>query len=432
MAAELAPAMGFAYPRDARMTAPFAEAAFLLFLCLIFVSLQPFATRDPAQLASGESGFPGAGDMLRQFSYLAAFVLILMSALHAGGTKVLACLSPTFAALLGWCVLSATWAAAPDVTFRRAVLEGVVVVSAMMGVAALGPDRSLALLRSTLGVILVINWFSIALVHNAVHQPGEIDPQLIGNWRGMFFHKNIAGSVSAITAILFFFEAWRTRRLANVFLFLAAVGFTVMTRSKSSLGLLPLALAAGAIYRVAWQRGIDRAIVMTTVALAGFLGLVLLAIESGLIAHFLSDPTELTGRTQIWQGEFAFIRDHLALGSGFGSFADTGAASPLRNYVAAAWVQNESHGHNAYLQMLVTIGLPGFLLAMLVFVALPMREFLRFEANRLDIKAALFAIFVFMILHNVLESDFLEGDGPAWVAFLLTLGVLRQLRSTPA
>ena len=33
-------------------------------------------------------------------------------------------------------------------------------------------------------------------------------------------------------------------------------------------------------------------------------------------------------------------------------------------------------------------------------------------------------MFVFIILHNFVESDFLEGDGPAWVAFVLVLACL--------
>jgi exopolysaccharide production protein ExoQ len=38
-----------------------------------------------------------------------------------------------------------------------------------------------------------------------------------------------------------------------------------------------------------------------------------------------------------------------------------------------------------------------------------------------------------MLLHNFLESDFLEGDGAAWVAFLLMLAMLRRVRhETPA
>ena len=118
------------------------------------------------------------------------------------------------------------------------------------------------------------------------------------------------------------------------------------------------------------------------------------------------------------------------LGAGFGSFADTGAASLLHAYVADKWVQNISHGHNAYLQMLVTIGLPGFALAILVFLLAPACAFWRFDPARAGIKAVLVAIFVFMVLHNFLESDFLEGDDPAWVAFLLMLAMQRDLDQT--
>ena len=38
----------------------------------------------------------------------------------------------------------------------------------------------------------------------------------------------------------------------------------------------------------------------------------------------------------------------------------------------------------------------------------------------------LFALFVFLVLHNFMESDFLEGDGVSWAAFLLVLAALRQ------
>src|SRR5205085_3605248 len=137
----------------------------------------------------------------------------------------------------------------------------------------------------------------------------------------------------------------------------------------------------------------------------------------GQISHAFSDPTELTGRTEIWRGEIAFIREHFLLGAGFGSFSDTGAASLLHNYVADTWVQNTSHGHNAYLQILVTIGAIGFALAMIALVIGPAREFWRLDPTNVGIKSALFAIFVFMVLHNFVESDFLEGEGPAWVVF---------------
>ncbi|HEX4079749.1 MAG TPA: hypothetical protein VHX61_12845 [Rhizomicrobium sp.] len=102
-------------------------------------------------------------------------------------------------------------------------------------------QRSLALTRGVLAVVLLINWASIPLVHNAIHLAGETDPGLVGDWRGLYFHKNIAGSVSAMTAILFFFQALKSRPLLNGAFCLGGMGFTVMTVSKSSIGLLPVA-----------------------------------------------------------------------------------------------------------------------------------------------------------------------------------------------
>ncbi|HEY6578352.1 MAG TPA: O-antigen ligase family protein [Rhizomicrobium sp.] len=411
----------------ARAAWSLADTAFVCFLLLIFVTLQPFAPRDPVTLAGGESGFTGAGDAARQGAYLASFLLVAFVAVRAHGFRALLCVSPPFAALLGWCALSTVWAAAPDVVLRRAALEIVIVLSAAMGVATLGMERSLALTRGVLGLVLLVNWISIPLVNNAIHLPGELDPGLVGDWRGLYFHKNIAGSVSALTAILFFFQALKTRPLLNGAFFFAAAGFTIMTASKSSIGLLPAAIAAACVYRFVWRRGIDRAILAAGLLLVAVVAGVLVAKYTGAISHTLRDPTALTGRTAIWQGEIAFIRDHFLLGAGFGSFADTGAASLLHNYVADAWVQNISHGHNAYLQLLVTIGAVGFALAMLVFLVSPARGLWRFDPPSADTRSVLVAIFVFMVLHNFLESDFLEGDDPAWVLFLLMLAMLRGI-----
>jgi exopolysaccharide production protein ExoQ len=412
-----------------RFAISFAEGAFVLFLLLAFVSLQPFATRASATLAATETGLGGAGDMMRQLAYLSTLAIIFVAAVQKNGFRGALSMPLSLAILLAWCALSALWAMAPDVVLRRISLEFVIIASVAMGVSLVGAERSLALTRLILGTVLIINWISIPLVHNAVHLPGETEAQLVGDWRGLFYHKNVAGSVSAITAILFFFRALETRRFVHWALFLAAVGFTIMTRSKSSFGLLPFALAAGCVYRVAWRRGIDRAILCLCLLLALVLGAVLAQTDAGAIFHALEDPTQLTGRTAIWQAEFAFIRDHPLLGSGFGTFADSGAVPPLHNYVADVWVQNESHGHNAYLQLLVTIGGIGFLLAIVALVLVPARALWRLDLRNVAMKSVLASVFVFMIFHNFLESDFMESDGPAWVAFLLTLAMLREVNS---
>ena len=38
----------------------------------------------------------------------------------------------------------------------------------------------------------------------------------------------------------------------------------------------------------------------------------------------------------------------------------------------------------------------------------------------------LFALFVFVLLHNFLETDFLESDNSGWFAFLVVLASLKS------
>ena len=424
---------GFAGARPRTLIAPWiTETAFIGFLLLIFVSLEPFALRDPAVLALGESGFSGAGDVWRQVLYLAVFAVIAASTLDRRGLSAIEAVPVLLVVLLGWCVLSAAWAAEPGITVRRVGLEFVIVLSAMLGVSTLGVERSLRLLYWVLAGVLVVNWVSIFVLPQAIHLSNEIDPSLIGDWRGLYFHKNIAGSVSAISALIFLYYAFARRSWIDGLLFVGAAGFMIGTRSKSSIGLLPVAIVFGAIYRAAWKRGLDKAIVSIAFLLALALVAIVLRVDAAGISRLLEDPTEFTGRTAIWHAEIAFIHDHLLLGSGFGSFADTGSLSPLHNYVSGSWIETVAHGHNAYLQLLVTIGGVGFALAMLCFVVFPGIAFWRTDASELALKSLFFSIFVFMLLHNFLESDFLEGDGPAWVAFLLMLAMMRPLRRQTA
>jgi O-antigen ligase len=204
-----------------------------------------------------------------------------------------------------------------------------------------------------------------------------------------------------------------------------------MTHSKSSAGFLVIACFCGLIYRLAWRDGLNRAIlVFCSAILAG--GLVLFAVmDAAAISRALEDPAEFTGRAEIWAAELRYIADHPLLGAGFGTFTDTKAQSPLHNYVSDSWVDAVSHGHNGYLQVLVTIGGIGFVLAMLALLAAPARRLWPLDLRDDGFKPMLTAIFIFTVLHNFMESDFLEGDGVTWSAMLLTIAALSSLARSP-
>lgn len=402
------------------------ETVFLAFLLLAFVGVAPFHP-PPPESATAVVVQTGAGDALRQVCYLVVFAGIVFTAWRQKGVAALSSLPLVLLVLLAWCMASALWSPDPGVTIRRSGLAVVLVVSAMLSVETVGTERSLRIWRWVLLGVLVVNIVSVKFIPAAMHLPGEADPALVGNWRGLYGHKNIAGSVGAMTALVFLFwpqkNVWA--KLGDLVVAAAAVFFTVMTRSKSSLGLMAVAVLAGGFYRLMWRREIDRTIAVVAALLMVTGGAVFVIADQSMIAKLFDDPTQFTGRTEIWGAEIAYIRDHPLFGAGFGSFAGTGKLSPLYHYIGG-WVTGASHGHNGYLQLLVTTGGIGFALAVVALIILPGADFWR--RGDIAFKALLFSLFVFLLLHNLMETDFLEGDGVTWVAYLVMIAMLGNLR----
>jgi exopolysaccharide production protein ExoQ len=399
--------------------------AFIALLLLIFAGLDAFS---PPPLVIVFAGVREAsqGDVLRQIAYLGVAAVIGLGAMQRYGFGALRVMPFSLGLLLAWCLASAFWTPEPDLVLRRAGLEVVIVASLLFSVETVGAQRAFTIWRWLLAVVLLVNFLSIPLIPAARHVAGEADPALVGNWRGLYGHKNVAGSVCAMTAILFLFTKTGWRNFIGITIAIAACVFLFFTHSKSSEGFLVIALLAGLAYRIGWRDGLSRAILLALVVLSlcGIAAFVLL--DADVITRALADPAEFTGRSAIWAGELRYIVDHPLLGAGFGTFTDTGGQSPLQHYVTGSWVAGVSHGHNGYLQVLVTIGGVGFALILLAVVIGPLRRFWALDWDESAFKPMLFALFVFLLLHNFMESDFLEGDGVAWAAMLLVIAALNS------
>jgi O-antigen ligase len=253
-----------------------------------------------------------------------------------------------------------------------------------------------------------------------------MDPGLVGDWRGLYGQKNAAGATCAMTALLFLFTRNGRYNWIGWLVAAASLGFLVMTRSKTSLALFPVALLAGLAYRACWRDGLSRSVFISAAAL-----LILVAGTAGIfyadaISRVLEDPTEFTGRAEIWQAYIAFVRDHPWLGAGFGTLYSTGSVSPMHNYVRSEWVEAIGDSHDGYLQLLVTLGGVGFVLGMVSLVLEPLAGFWPLDYQQTGFKALLFALFVFFVLHNFLESDFLTRDSGVWFSLLLVIAALRN------
>jgi len=394
--------------------------SFIALLLLIFVGLDAFSPPPAIQDGAVQASH---GDALRQLAYLSVAGMIGIAAVQRFGLGAMRALPVSMGLLLAWCLASALWAPDPSIALRRAGLELILAGSLLLSVETIGANKAFALWRWLLAAILLVNFLSIPLIPEARHAAGEIDPALVGNWRGLYGHKNVAGAVSAMTAILFLFSKNGWRNVIGIAIAAAACVFLVMTHSKSSAGFFVVALIGGGLYRVGWRDGLSRAILLAFAAILLVAVTAIGLLYADQIAHILEDPNEFSGRAAIWAGELRYIADHPLLGAGFGTLTDARGHSPLHNYTSG-WMDAVSHGHNGYLQVLVTVGSVGFLLAMLALVAAPVRRFWTLDLKDDAFKPALFSLFVFAVLHNFMESDFLEGDSLVWACLLLVIAAL--------
>ena len=417
----LAPAI---VPVRADFATRIAETGFVILLLLIIVGLQPFDTRTPAVIAA-KNAASAAGDWVRQVAFLGTFALIAFAAFRKRGVMALTAMPVMMILLLTWCLASAVWGDEPDVIARRAVLAAIFVASMMMSVDTLGTERTLALWRGVMAAVILLDIASCLVIHNAVHQSDDVEAALAGSWRGLHSHKNAAGSVAATAAAMFLYFWLETRRRSDLLLFVASVFFLVMTRSKSSLGLLPVAIMGGYLYRLVWRNQLDRAIAATAAALLFLVFAVAVTVEWDFLARILEDPQNFTGRAAIWQAELAYVHDHPLLGAGFGTFGNTGTRSPIYDYVGPGWVSQIGEGHNGYLETLVTIGVIGCLLSVIAVIAVPFFQFWSAKRSDAPLNAFLFTLFVFNTLHNFMESDFINVTSAQWGQMLLIVALLK-------
>jgi O-antigen ligase len=85
------------------------------------------------------------------------------------------------------------------------------------------------------------------------------------------------------------------------------------------------------------------------------------------------------------------------------------------------------HGHNSYIDMLVSIGLPGLFLVALVLLVLPLVDYHR--ARRFSENDALSRLYLRLWLYGVmvacLESFFFRRADPVWFTLILAVLGLR-------
>lgn len=389
-----------------------------------FILLMMTAVGTSLFFATSASGDSAGGDAFRQLGMLGACALLLIAQIDFEGTRPPMAMPLTLWLLLGYCLLSISWSLVPLISLRRLISFGLTTWVVVRVVGDLGAVRTLSMLRWVLvGLVLasfVAVYFSPLAVHTAVL--GDTDTTA-GDWRGVFSHKNAAGPVMAMTILLFLFDRRRLPWLICIPVILLSGFFLYKTNSKTSMLVLPPAILVG--YLMLYYNPRQRFVVWAGALTALCVGIGFL-VSSPSVARMLDDPRAFTGRGRIWHILFEYARENPWFGTGYAAFWQIGPASPVYK-LDSGWVAKfVGHGHNGYLDMLVTIGLPGMVLAIFAMLVWPVFKLLSAWQISRSRRAILAAIIFYCAMHNLSESSLL-GSTPVQIMLLVAVVLTHHL-----
>jgi O-antigen ligase len=392
-------------------------------LLVIFVTLNPFSDlgrNDPLEASSG----------LEAPTYFAVLFLAASAGLllYRAGRLTLPCLATRAnLALLAWLlVVGVAMSVNPGISARRFVLTFLTfLLAAMLPALTRGSKHFAGLLALTAAAVLILSYLGVLLVpHLAIHQASDLgEPELAGAWRGIYGHKNVAAGVMAMFVYAGWFAARMGKPLAGALIALASFVFLVFSGGKSALAMVfVVAIVACAVDRAGsiWTKAL---VVLGPLALLSFLtvGSVASGAARAVLRALSIDPT-FTGRTDIWKFAFEAISEHPWKGHGFEAFWYSEA---LRYGVEdkSRWMTAVATSHNSYVDLALTIGIPGLALVFIAFVIAPLRDFHRIlpTAENIALGRFFLVLWLFALYLGTLEAFFLSRASPMW--FVLAMAV---------
>jgi O-antigen ligase len=396
-----------------------------IIFAILIVSFRPFQP-------TGGADPEGGGDIVNQIGFSALAVLAVFSlAALADRRRVTALVSPWWCLALGFMFLSVVHASDPDAASRAAIftLIGMLAIGAVLTLPQSADSYTKILLFCGM-VALSLSYLGVVLVPQiAIHQAASSEPQLAGDWRGLFSHKNVAAPVMAafcFAGLYLFRRGWRRW---GGFLFLAAFIFMWNTGSKTTAGLVPVAIVfviLPGMFNLRFLTGLFLLVAMVGMAL-GTLGIVFIEPLKHLANEYFPGLT-YTGRTTIWQFAGAMLMKQPWTGYGYDSFWGTPLLLNQAQPFDRAWdVRNIVNGHEGYLDIAVVMGIPALCAALMAFIVAPIHDYVRTPKLKENIYLADFfmTVLLFTALNAFLESFFFARNNPVWMLFLLACLGLR-------
>ncbi|GEP02394.1 O-antigen ligase family protein [Methylobacterium oxalidis] len=373
-----------------------------------------------------------SGSFLTQATFIGLGLAMAAALWHLGLERLRPLLSWPILLCAGWLALTILTSVEPLLSIRRSIL---LLIAAMLAAGVLVVARSARQFALTLAgsalIIVVSSFLAVALVpHLAVHSAFDVqaEPDHAGLWRGIFPHKNEAGSVMVILILVGLYVAATASRFYGWTIVVLSAIFLVGAGSKTAMATLPVILVVTSLCQVV--RGRVLRVLLLVAPILAFsvisIGSVFIPPVKEVLEALLKDAT-FTGRSEIWQFAVENILNRPLQGWGYGAFWLT-ERTMYGSATISTWVNSARHAHNAFLDSALTTGFPGLVLALLAYVYGPLRDLNRIAADRpLDPTTMLFLrLWFFAMISASFESVLFNGNNPTCCMVMLAIFGLRM------
>lgn len=402
-----------------------------LLLTIVIISFKPF---QPAPAPGTQEG----GDIVNQLGFGSLGAIAILSLACFVDRRVLASLlSPWWLILLGFLALSVIHATDPPSAFRAAMFTviGILTIAAVLTMPRDADSFSTVLAFAGLVTVGLCYFGLVAFPVEAIHSGDSFEPQHAGFWRGSFSHKNVAGPVMACFSFAGLYLWRRGWRGLGVVLFSGAMIFMINTGSKTTAGLVPLAILLVMLPGLIGLRKTVPLIFALAIAgtALGTLGIVFIDPLKQLAAEHFPGMT-YTGRTALWEFSGEMIAKRPWAGYGFESFWGTPFLMNTEQPFDRDWdIRGIVHGHNGYLDIAVIMGIPALAAAVMAFLVVPLVDYLRSGPRRENVLLAdmFMMMLLFTALNAFLESFFFRRADPVWLFFVMAVLGLRLVARFP-
>jgi O-antigen ligase len=406
-------------PADILIRSLLIAAVFLT----LFISFHPFLALDePIEITD-------AGNLVNQLGYTTLFVLLLAWNLVHQPQRLLLLMRPVLIATLLWFALSVVTSWDPAASARRLAFAYVTIgIAGMVLLVPKSPRHFADVLAAVVLIVLAACYLGVLLIPTlSIHQASDVlEPELAGDWRGVFGHKNEASAAMVLFVFIGIFVARVRNRGLGAVIVMLALPFLFFTHSKTAMAALPLALIVAAIMARAKPRN-GLAVVLTLLVAMNLLsvGSVYIAPIRALTEAIMPDAT-FTGRTEIWRFAVDHVLQRPITGYGFATF--WGTEQVVYGMSGAGWANTASHAHNGFVDLALTIGIPGSALVTLWLFVLPFADYYR--APQTPDSAALKMLFLQICVYAAFESCFetvFTQLGAMWMILIAAAFGLRLL-----